>query len=307
MKREMDERGAKTRAALALLDPGQRVAMEVSGGRGAGVHFFTMRGAEGRGVSEGSSATPFGIPTAGSRLPGTCAGPLLGRSNVPSRSDTTLNAPPSIPQGHRPGVYVRLRFSGMPCELVQHWDPRAPVLVGGLQQGEEGLGYMQLRLKRHRWFPKVLKNRDPLILSVGWRRFQSVPTFATKDNNGRHRMLKYSPEHMHCLATVWGPLAPPNTGVLAVQKLGGAQRGWRVSATGVVLQLDASINIVKKLKLVGTPFKVGVWGGVVVGGSCGGRLWGLRRGPASGVQSWGVLRARWLPWLGDDWRKGALK
>lgn len=25
-------------------------------------------------------------------------------------------------------------------------------------------------------------------------------------------MIKYSPEHMHCLATVWGPLAPPSTG-----------------------------------------------------------------------------------------------
>jgi hypothetical protein len=69
-------------------------------------------------------------------------------------------------------------------------------------------------------------------------------------------MLKYSPEHMHCLATVWGPLAPPNTGVVAVQKLSGGQRAWRIAATGVVLQLDASLRVVKKLKLVGTPFKV---------------------------------------------------
>ena len=37
--------------------------------------------------------------------------------------------------------------------------------VGGLQQGEEALGFMQLRLKRHRWFPKILKNRDPIIFS----------------------------------------------------------------------------------------------------------------------------------------------
>lgn len=42
-----------------------------------------------------------------------------------------------------------------------------PVQVGGLQQGEEALGFMQLRLKRHRWFPKILKNRDPLVFSGG--------------------------------------------------------------------------------------------------------------------------------------------
>ncbi|KAL4425893.1 hypothetical protein ABPG75_009909 [Micractinium tetrahymenae] len=159
-------------------------------------------------------------------------------------------------EGHRPGAYVRLRFSGVPCELVTNFDPRFPILVGGLQQGEESLGFMQMRLKRHRWFPKVLKNRDPLVFSVGWRRFQSLPVLATEDNNGRYRMIKYSPEHMHCLATVWGPLAPPSTGVLAVQKLDGGQRNWRVAATGVVLQLDASLRIMKKLKLVGTPFKI---------------------------------------------------
>lgn len=41
--------------------------------------------------------------------------------------------------------------------------------VGGLQQGEESLGFMQMRLKRHRWFPKILKNRDPLIFSGALR------------------------------------------------------------------------------------------------------------------------------------------
>ena len=159
-------------------------------------------------------------------------------------------------EGYRPGTYVRMRFSGIPYELVEFFDPRHPILIGGLGKSEEAQGYMQLRIKRHRWYPKILKNKDPLIFSIGWRRFQSMPVFAIKDNNERHRMLKYSPEHMHCFAAIWGPLAPPGTGVIAIQKLASSIQHWRVSATGVILQLDAALNIVKKLKLVGSPFKI---------------------------------------------------
>ncbi|KXZ47518.1 hypothetical protein GPECTOR_34g677 [Gonium pectorale] len=159
-------------------------------------------------------------------------------------------------EGHRPGTYVRMRFTGLPCELVVHHDPRRPLLVGGLGQGEEKLGCMRVRLKRHRWFPKLLKCRDPLVFSVGWRRFQSLPVYAIEDHNRRLRMLKYSPEHMHCLAAVFGPLAPPGSGVAAVQRLDGRLAGWRIAATGVVTELDADVRVVKKLKLVGTPFKI---------------------------------------------------
>lgn len=72
-----------------------------------------------------------------------------------------------IMEGHRPGTYLRLRFTGVPCELMQHFDPVQPLLVGGVSASEEGVGFMQLRFKRHRWFPKILKTRDPLVFSIG--------------------------------------------------------------------------------------------------------------------------------------------
>eukprot|EP00955_Chlamydomonas_euryale_P005648 59930-Chlamydomonas_euryale.AAC.1 len=93
-------------------------------------------------------------------------------------------------EGVRPGAYVRMRLRGVPCELVEHHDPCTPLLVGGLGQGEEKMGLMKLRFKRHRWFPKLLKARDPLMLSVGWRRFQSLPVYAIEDHNRRLRNLK---------------------------------------------------------------------------------------------------------------------
>ncbi|KAK6645270.1 hypothetical protein RUM43_001546 [Polyplax serrata] len=159
-------------------------------------------------------------------------------------------------EGYRPGMYIRVELSKMPCELVENFDPTYPLIIGGLLPIEENIGFIQVRLKKHRWYNKILKTKDPLIISLGWRRFQSLLVYSKLEDNMRQRMLKYTPEHLSCMGHFYGPITPQGTGFLAVQYLAAQNSGFRIACTGAVVEVDKSVTITKKLKLVGTPLKI---------------------------------------------------
>ncbi|KAF1808159.1 DUF663-domain-containing protein [Eremomyces bilateralis CBS 781.70] len=159
-------------------------------------------------------------------------------------------------QGHAAGTYVRMVLANVPAEFVTAFNPRFPIIIGGLTPTEDRFGFVQARIKRHRWHKRVLKTNDPLIFSLGWRRFQSCPVLSTSDSRTRNRMLKYTPEHMHCFGTFYAPLISPGTGLVGVQSLGNENPGFRIAATGTVLSVDENAEIVKKLKLTGHPYKI---------------------------------------------------
>lgn len=161
-------------------------------------------------------------------------------------------------EGYRAGSYVRIVFDRLPMEFVENFNPKFPVIMGGLLPTELKFGIINARIRRHRWHKKILKTNDPLVLSLGWRRFQTLPIYTTSDSRTRNRMLKYTPEHAYCTASFYGPLCSPNTTFCGIQIVANSDTtgSFRIAATGIVQEIDATVEIVKKLKLVGYPYKI---------------------------------------------------
>ncbi|KAL1497516.1 hypothetical protein ABEB36_008462 [Hypothenemus hampei] len=164
-------------------------------------------------------------------------------------------------EGFRPGMYVRIEIEKVPSEFITNFDPTYPLVIGSLNMGEENIGYVNVKIKKHRWYNKILKTGDPLIVSLGWRRFQTLPVYSKLEDDLKYRYLKYTPEHLACNAHFWGPITPQGTGFLALQSIDSnpetlQKQGFRIAATGAVQELDKSTQIMKKLKLIGYPFKI---------------------------------------------------
>ena len=73
-------------------------------------------------------------------------------------------------------------------------------------------------------------------------------------------MVKYTPKFGSCYATFYGPTYALGTTFIGVQKLqdeaGKDVSHFRICVTGAVVEINSQFKIMKKLKLIGEPFKI---------------------------------------------------
>jgi len=154
------------------------------------------------------------------------------------------------------GVYVRIDIKKIKKKYVDHFNVNYPLVLCTTNIQESNFGFLKVRFSKHIFHPKILKNNDPIIFSMGWRTFQSIPIYCVEDANKRLRMIKYTPKYTSCFAIFWGPLLPINVAMVAIQKFSEDTEHFRICGTGELLEVNQSFEVMKKLKLIGEPMEI---------------------------------------------------
>lgn len=158
------------------------------------------------------------------------------------------------------GSYIRIDLKKIKRKYVDHFSPDHPIILAtlSLQEAETQMGFLKIKFTKHLWYPKILKTNDPLILSIGWRKFQTTMVYCTEDKNMRLRLIKYTPKFTNCFAICYGPLMPINIAIVALQNNydDSTSENFRICGTGDLIEVNQSFNIVKKLKLLGDPEEI---------------------------------------------------
>lgn len=116
------------------------------------------------------------------------------------------------------GSYVRIELGRIPTKIFKRLS-EMPVILSQLAAGESQMGFLMVKFKKHRFYRNQLKTNDPLIVSLNFHKYQTVPYFCRKDPGQRLRMLKYTPKHEFCLVVFYGNYAPAQTGLVALQTM----------------------------------------------------------------------------------------
>ncbi|ORX34364.1 putative ribosome biogenesis and assembly-related protein [Kockovaella imperatae] len=162
-------------------------------------------------------------------------------------------------QGVKPGTRVVLVIRNVPADVTR--DSPLPFIVHGLLQHEHKQTVSHLVVQRNTEYSEPVKAKDPLILSVGPRRYTIHPLFSQhvkgggKGVNNVHKSEKFLRSGAAAVATFYGPVSFGKVPCLLLKNEGEGKVPSLV-AMGSTLPPDPRRIIAKRIILTGHPLKI---------------------------------------------------
>jgi pre-rRNA-processing protein TSR1 len=160
--------------------------------------------------------------------------------------------------GVEPGQYVTLEIAGVPAAVEPQLRALSRVLIiSGLFAHEHKTSVVHVSLtKTDEAAEEVVRSKDPLLLSMGFRRFVARPVFS-EDNPGldKHKMERFLHPNRTIVASFYGPAMYGSCPVLAFHAPP-RMSYLKPVAVGTLHSVNPHRVVVKKVVLTGVPIKV---------------------------------------------------
>ncbi|ORZ08316.1 hypothetical protein BCR42DRAFT_495429 [Absidia repens] len=158
----------------------------------------------------------------------------------------------------KPGSRITLWIKNVPKGAYEMFDKVRPYVVFGLLQYEHKSSLLNLQITRDNAYEEPVRSKDPMILHMGFRRYNVKPIYSQNSNKGSNNVHKYErflQMGRSSVATVYGPVVFGKVPCMLYKETDDVNEPILVS-TGMFMNTDVKRIVAKRIILSGHPFRV---------------------------------------------------
>ncbi|CAO3596261.1 unnamed protein product [Absidia cylindrospora] len=158
----------------------------------------------------------------------------------------------------KPGSRITLWIKNVPKGAYEMFDKVRPYVVFGLLQYEHKSSLLNLQITRDNAYEEPVRSKDPMILHMGFRRYNVKPIYSQNSNKGSNNVHKYDrflQMGRSTVATVYGPVVFGKVPCMLYKETDDVNEPILVS-TGMFMNTDVKRIVAKRIILSGHPFRV---------------------------------------------------
>ncbi|KAJ2226222.1 ribosome biogenesis protein tsr1 [Coemansia sp. RSA 1722] len=166
----------------------------------------------------------------------------------------------------RVGTHVRIVLRAVPAQAAADFSGDRPFVVYGLLQYEHQMSVMHFTVMRNDEYTAPVRSKDPLVVHMGFRRYNVQPLFSQHlraGSNGVHKFERFLKPGVVSVATVFAPIQLGAVPVSLYLPSSVDASGPTLVGTGTTLDVNPARILAKRIVLTGAPFKIHKRGAVV--------------------------------------------